>query len=414
MRVLGVKIQGGYSSEARVFARLLGHRDSAFDASVIYHAHEGDNDSWRAFEAEARAPLIKLDVGYREQMPGMAAKAKALMKFRASFGELVRQARAYDPDVIYSSQQFWDCAAASHIARRLGRPHAIHLHYVVGPWLRTGFSRNPTALLLAARAFRLADPLESLKTSAQVIAISDFIRHDAIAQGIPADRIATVHNPVPPEGRFDGERGAVRAALDVPSAARVIGIVGRLDVDKGHLDTLRAFAQLSPANPDAHLLIVGVGPLEHDLRAEADALGVADRVRFTGWRNDVPALLRAMDVFAHPSRREPFGLAVAEASAAGLPVIAYAEGGITEIVVDGQTGWLTPPGDVAGLADRLHATLARPDQAREMGVKGREYIARRFAPAEAARGLADVLHRLKGRRVAAAIGPSTEPAVVLP
>ncbi|WP_296599525.1 glycosyltransferase family 4 protein [Phenylobacterium sp.] len=396
--MLGVKIQGGYSSEARVFARLLGHRGHAFDARVLYHSHDGE--SWREFEADAQAPVVRLDVGYREQMPGMAAKAKALLRFRRRLGELTRLARAYDPDVVYSSQQFWDCAAASHIARRLQRPHVIHLHYVVGPWLSTGFSRNPTAMRLATRAFGLADPVERLKVSEQVIAISDFIRHDAIAQGVPADRIATVHNPVIAAGSSTDDRGAMRAALDLPPGAPVIGIVGRLDVGKGHLDTLHAFARLAPANPDAHLVMVGGGPLDASLRAEAQRLGVAERVRFTGWRNDVPALLSAMDVFAHPSRREPFGLAVAEASAAGLPVIAYAEGAIPEIVVDGQTGWLTPEGDVAELAEALGRALAQPSEARRMGANGRELIERRFAPANASRGLAEVLSRLIGREPA--------------
>lgn len=397
MRLLGVKIQGGLSSEARVFARLLGHRGSAFDARVLYHAHDGA-ETWREFEAVAQAPLHCIDAGYREQMSSMAAKAAALLSFRRRLGGLTRLARAYRPNVVYSSQQFWDCAAASYIARRLRVPHAIHLHYVVGPWLSTGFSRNPNAMLMATRGLGLDDPVERLRSAEQVIAVSDFIRHDAIAQGVPPDRISTIRNSMPELESFGSDRRAIRAALELPADAPVIGIVGRLDVGKGHLDTLMAFARCLPKHPEAYLLMVGGGPLEADLRMQASKLDVASRVRFTGWRSDVPVLLSAMDVFAHPSRREPFGLAVAEASAAGLPVVAYADGAIGEIVLDGETGFLVPPGDIPQLAIALDRALARPDEARQMGVRGRERIQRCFAPNDAARQLTEVLHGLVERQ----------------
>jgi glycosyltransferase involved in cell wall biosynthesis len=394
VKVLGIKIQGDYSSEAHVFARLFGHRGSEFDARVIYQVPEGDDNGWRAFEADARTQVVKIDVGYRDRMPNMATKAMALLRFRKNLGRLTALAREYNPDVIYSSQQFWDCAAATYLSQRLKRPHVVHLHYNVGPWLSTGFSRNPRAFRLATIMSRLADPLKRLTTCDQVIAISHFIRQDAIAYGVSPDRIATVHNPVPPPRPIGPDQADVRAALDIPAAARLVGIVGRLDVDKGHLDTLRAFALMAAKNPDAYLLVVGVGPLAESLREEARSLGVSERVRFTGWRNDVPALLRAMDVFVHPSRREPFGLAIAEASAAGLPVIAYAEGGVPEIVVDGETGWLAPPGDVARIADHMIRVLAKPAEAREMGAKGRAHIERSFSPPDASKTLAAVLRRL--------------------
>lgn len=359
---------------------------------------EGDDDNgWRAFEADAQTPLVKIDVGYRDRMPNMAAKAMALLRFRKNLGRLTALAREYDPDVIYTSQQFWDCAAGTYLSRVLKRPHVVHLHYNVGPWLSTGFSRNPRAFRLARATFRLADPLERLKTCDQVVTVSNFIRGEAIAYGVTPDRIATVHNPVPPAcpDKLDG--ADIRAALDIPPGARLVGIVGRLDVDKGHLDTLRAFALLAPNHPDTYLLIVGVGPLAESLRDEARALGVSEQVRFTGWRNDVPALLGEMDVFVHPSRREPFGLAIAEACAAGLPVIAYAEGGVPEIIVHGETGWLAPPGDIAGLAEHIERVLATPTDARTMGAKAREHIERNFSPAEASRTLAAVLRRLAGQ-----------------
>lgn len=399
MRLLGIKIQGEYSSEARVFARLLGARPPALDARVIYQAGASESDHWREFEADARALLLPVDVGYRRRMGSLAEKASALIRFRRSFEQLVQSARAYDPHVVYSSQQFWDCCAASYVARRLGRPHVIHLHYAIGPWLRTGFSRSPASLRLAAKGLRLGDPLERLQTCEQVIAISDFIRGEALGFGLAPHRVATIRNPVALLSPLGAEvRRTIRASLGIPAEAPLIGIVGRLDPDKGHADTLAAFARIAPQHAAAHLLVVGAGPLEASLRADNERFGLAGRVHFTGWRADVPALLAAMDVFSHPSRREPFGLAVAEAAAAGLPVVAYEEGALPEIVRDHDTGLLVRPGDISALAATLGDLLRRPEESRAMGARGRERVAREFRPEDAAAQLATLVERVATER----------------
>src|ERR671934_2565118 len=119
--------------------------------------------------------------------------------------------------------------------------------------------------------------------------------------------------------------------------------------------------------PSAHAVIAGGGDLEPYLRALAEDSGVAERVHVLGPRQDVPALMHALDAFAMPSIWEGFGIVLLEAMAAGKPIVASRTATIPEVVVEGETGVLVPPGDAVALADAL-ASLARdPDLARRLG-----------------------------------------------
>jgi len=112
------------------------------------------------------------------------------------------------------------------------------------------------------------------------------------------------------------------------------------------------------------LVLIGDGPLRGDLQARAARLGIAERVFFAGWRDDVPAWLSALDVLAMTSITEGLCTTILDAMAAGVPVVATAAGGIPELVADGQTGYLAPVGDVAAIARHLEHALADPEQAR--------------------------------------------------
>lgn len=131
----------------------------------------------------------------------------------------------------------------------------------------------------------------------------------------------------------------------------VVGNVGRVVAQKGQLDLVEALPRVLEHHPRTRLVIVGDGDLRPALEARARELGVADAVELTGERDDVPALLASFDVFAYPSRFEGLCLAVIEAQAAGVPVVATPVGGIVETVIDGVTGLTVRAGDVRGLAD---------------------------------------------------------------
>jgi glycosyltransferase involved in cell wall biosynthesis len=147
--------------------------------------------------------------------------------------------------------------------------------------------------------------------------------------------------------------------------------VAHFRTEKGHAVLLDAFALVRDEIPDARLVLVGQGELADALRAQVDRLGLGDSVEMTGPVADVWPVLARADVFALPSLSEAYGIAVAEAMAAGLPVVASAVGGVPELVEDGVTGELFPVGDHRALAAHLVRILGSPELAARMGAAAR-------------------------------------------
>jgi glycosyltransferase involved in cell wall biosynthesis len=214
----------------------------------------------------------------------------------------------------------------------------------------------------------------------RVIAVSESARAFLIrSKGYPAEKISVV-----PNGRDlsvfrpGGARSRVRKELGLGDAVPLVGVVGRLEPQKGHAVLLEAWPSVLRDLPDARLLVVGDGRLRERLDQRARDLRVADSVIFTGFRADVPRLLDAVDVVTLPSLSEGMPLAAIEASAMARPVVATAVDGTPEVIRDGRTGRLVPPGDPAALARALLALLRDPEAARRMGRAGRDYVLDRF------------------------------------
>jgi glycosyltransferase involved in cell wall biosynthesis len=162
-----------------------------------------------------------------------------------------------------------------------------------------------------------------------------------------------------------------------PHAPLVIGAVKWLLVPLyGLHHLLRAFAALDSPNRALQLLILGDGPQRPELESLARALGIAERTRFVGRvpNDQVVRYLHQMDIFVIPSLQESFGVAAVEASAVGLPVVASNVGGLPEVVLEGETGFLVPPADVQGLSERLAWLIADPQLRRRMGSAGRAFV----------------------------------------
>lgn len=387
-RVLYVQIAHGFSAEFRIFERFTQFAGSTLTPHVLYNAYDAKRDGSPRFAAlttrqDAPCRVHALDFGWRLLEPKQNVLSRYTNQARFVLSSLlsaVRIARRIQPDVVVSSQQHWDCYAATVIARRLRIPHIIHLHYTIGEYLR---------------AFVLA----RLRTADRVITISEFIRSEALRHGVASERVHTIINPVDPvSSPPPGTRERLRRELGVPDSGFLLGNIARLDPQKGQEDVLKAFASVLQRFPETRLVIVGSETPWHPgyqktLEALAANLGVAEQTIFTGFRRDVPELLAAMDVFLHPSRHEPFGQATAEASQAGLPVVAYAEGGAQEIVLHGETGLLAAPETgVTGLADAISSLLGDKARRETLGRAGRERMARiPFAPEAGAKAFVQVV-----------------------
>lgn len=176
----------------------------------------------------------------------------------------------------------------------------------------------------------------------------------------------------------------VRADLGIPAETQVVGMTSRLGADKGHATLLDAVAQLAGRFPRLWVLLVGDHVFDEDagvpeaLKAQAERLGIAERVIFTGFRRDVPRLYAAMDVFVLASDAEPCGRVIFEAMAMAKPVVGTRSGGTPEIVADGQTGLLFSSGNAHELADLLERLLGSSELLDAMGRAGRRRVEESF------------------------------------
>ncbi len=211
---------------------------------------------------------------------------------------------------------------------------------------------------------------------------------------IPESRAHVVHNGVDlAPFAHPHDQAAVRARMGLPAAARVVGVVGRLENRKGHRYFVEAMATVASRFPGAIGIIIGEGKEKGALVAQREALGLADTLHLVGYWPDLAEALCAIDVFVLPSLMEGHPLAVLEAMAAAKPVVATAVGGNVEAVEPGITGLLVPPAAPAPLAGAILELLLDPDRATKLGAAGRRSLERRFSLPSAVRANEEIYSR---------------------
>ena len=207
------------------------------------------------------------------------------------------------------------------------------------------------------------------------IAVSDAVARVLEGVGVEASQIAVVRDgvdPAPFAAVGPEARAEVRRELGIPEDAVVVGAVGALVPHKGHKHLIEALAWLDNQRQDVWGVIAGEGPERAALQAAAEKWTIAPRVRLLGQRADVPRLLRAFDVFAHPSVEEGLGQAVIEAMLAGVPVVVSQAGGIPELVDDLTTGLIVRAGEGDALARALNAAIRGRDRSLQRAVVAQE------------------------------------------
>jgi len=243
-----------------------------------------------------------------------------------------------------------------------------------------------------------------------VIAVSDATaRSFRETVGRVDDKVTVVCNAVDLD-RYPApiDRAKVRAELGFGPSAHLMTMVGTFKRQKGHRYLVAAAAALAPRFPTLHILLVGDGGLADRVREQVRAAHVSDHVHFLGTRRDVPELLSASDSFVLPSLWEGLPVALTEAMASGLPVIATDVSGTSQIVTDGESGLLVPPGDEEALAEAIDRLLSDPALASEMAASGRERIAASYGARAQAEHLADLFRqRAKRTRVPVPAAPAT-------
>jgi len=213
----------------------------------------------------------------------------------------------------------------------------------------------------------------------QLIAVSRAIEHKIREEGRDTVPVTLIYNGVDLE-RYDHQEACctLREEYGMEPGSQIVGVVARLEPEKGHPTLVEAWPKVLRAAPDSYLLIVGEGSRRDALEAQARELRVAHRVVFTGRRDDVPAVTAALDVAVLPSYREAQGLTILEAMALSRPVVASNVGGIPEMIEDGRTGLLVPPYDADALAAAIVRLLTNHPLADTLGRAGHDLVHDRF------------------------------------
>jgi len=213
----------------------------------------------------------------------------------------------------------------------------------------------------------------------RLIVVSKAIERKISEEGRQGAPVSLIYNGVDLD-RYNHQQPCCTLHEDysIPEDAQIVGVVARLEAEKGHRTLLEAWPLVLAAQPRAWLLIVGEGSERDSLEAEAASLGISDRVVFTGRREDVPAVTAALDVSVLPSYREAQGLSVLEAMALGRPVVASRVGGIPEMIEDGVSGLLVPPNDREALASAIVRLLADHPFADMIARRGHDLVHDRF------------------------------------
>jgi glycosyltransferase involved in cell wall biosynthesis len=218
------------------------------------------------------------------------------------------------------------------------------------------------------------------RRASRVIAVSGAVRRRLVEQDdVPPEKIAVIPNAVP------ANQNRASSARPLPDELRdgpLVGVLARLQPEKGVATFLKAAPRVVERAPRARFVVAGDGPLRAELQALVGRLGLEENVRFLGFRPDPWGLIGLLDVLVVPSQTEGAPLVVLEAMTSGVPVVASAVGGIPDQVRNGVDGVLVPPGDPAALGEAVLELLEDPGLARRMGAAGRRKSATDFSHAK--------------------------------
>ena len=308
------------------------------------------------------SPAALEDAARREDFPVLSIPKRGLVDMQAAW-TLAGRLRSGATDVVHAHNGRTALAAALAV-RLAGQGRCVMTQHF---WSRTmPPSRDQR------RPCLISPTTGSWGRMSRIVAISEAVRAAMLARGeAPDAKILTIPNGITaPDSRLPLRTSALRLSLGVAPDAPLVVCAARLEQEKDVASLIAAMDKVRQTLPSARCLVAGQGSLRAALQAQIDAWGLAETVRLLGFRDNALALIAASDVFVLPSLAEPFGLVLLEAMALGKPVVATDAGGPREIVLDGETGLLVPPGSPDALAAALSRLLADPVQARAMGRLG--------------------------------------------
>lgn len=283
----------------------------------------------------------------------------------------------------------WSLSAVRTLVRVLKRERiqVIHMHTshacTLGGWAAR-LAGVPVRIISRRVDFSVkSNPFRKLKYQwgvDRIVAISEGVRNVLIKDGLDPNRIEVIRSGIDPRP-FDPSypAGEARREFGIPEQSHVIGCVAHFADHKGHRDLIESAPRVAAAVPDVRFLLVGEGELKHKIEHQIIRLKLEKYFILTGFRNDIPRLLAAMDIVVLSSHLEGLGTSLLDAMAMARPVVATRVGGIPEMVEDGVNGRLVPPRDPDALAGALIELLNQPDERKRMGEAGRARMLGKFS-----------------------------------
>jgi glycosyltransferase involved in cell wall biosynthesis len=243
----------------------------------------------------------------------------------------------------------------------------------------------------------------------QIITVSERVKRELVSYAVaPPAKIAVIPLgfDLKPFLRCQDQRGQFRHELSVSDGARLVSIVGRIFPIKNHRLFLDAAALVAAREPSVLFVIVGDGVLRWEMEDHARELRIADRVIFTGWRRDLPRIYADTSILVVSSNNEGTAVSAIEAMAAGRPVVATRVGGLPDLITEGETGLLVPPGDPDGLASAVLRLLQDPGTACRMGQSARAMVQERFSVRRLVVDMENLYHQLLAQKSIAHCHPT--------
>ncbi|MBI1756850.1 MAG: glycosyltransferase family 4 protein [Fimbriimonas ginsengisoli] len=284
-----------------------------------------------------------------------------------------------------------------HSARH--RADVVHTHLTRAAYI--GFAAGLIGRKPVVTSVHIANNDQIYKRLARgrnrLVAVSQYVSGMLHGRGIPERYIDMVYNGTDFIDFEPDEAPPVKEEFSIPKERRLVGLVGRVCREKGHLELIEAFGRVRREHPDAHIVFVGrvVETFADELNEAIDRSGLAPHLTMTGVRHDVPRLLDSFTLTTMPSHVETFGVAAIEAMARGKAVVANRVGGLMEVVRHRQTGLLVDLRPEA-LADAVSYLLAHDEERERMGRSGRRLVAQRFTVAEMVRRMESVYAHAQG------------------
>jgi glycosyltransferase involved in cell wall biosynthesis len=304
---------------------------------------------------------------------------------------LAKYIKEHDIDIIHTGEKPRDAVYAVLLAKLTGVKSIIHIHAKCEDWF-------------GSRMFW------AMKQADAIIGVSQFVAQSIIDRGYSQEKVHYVLNSMNvSDWIYDTDGSAVRREFDVATDVPLLTIISRLVLSKGHAQLLKALVMVKAKVPCFKLLIVGDDDphglqkgYSHlaELKKLTHELGLSEQVIFSGYRTDVQQILAACDLYTMPASDEGFGLAFVEAMAMKKAIIAQDSGGASEVVEHGESGLLSPPGDIPQLAENILTLINNPALRSQMGEYGRMRVEQHFNAKRMAKDVESIYRLILGKSMA--------------